>query len=238
MINSTGTVRSLSFYRDNFFRMKRFLLPFLLLSGLKSTAQDTVAVSSEPLHKNVFENGYVRVLDLHIAPGDTTLFHKHERPCVSISLHPVRTGSQTIVDDRGPKVPSLDRRITFDGFYQGPRIHRVWNRDTSVFHWMDVEVLTKGEQNLEAPLALDGFTQVFEAPPVRAYRLVLTGNRKLEFKRTAPILIVGLANAGEAEANKKTFSKEGDFLFVPPSKKISLANKEEKDYTFAVLELK
>ena len=218
--------------------MKQFLFTCLLMYGLRPDAQDTVAVSKEPLHKNVFENQYVRVLELHIAPGDTTLFHKHEKPCVSISLHPVRTGSQTTVDDRGPKVSSLDRRITFEGFYQSPRIHRVWNRDTSTFHWMDVEVLTKGDRNIEASIAADGFTQVFDAPPVRAYRLVLKGNEKLDIKRTGPILIIGLNDADTVMANKKRFSKQGDFLFVQPSEKISFANEGEQDFTFAVLELK
>ena len=218
--------------------MKQVLIIFLLMHSLKLNAQDTVAASKEPFHKNVFENQYVRVLDLHIAPGDTTLFHKHEIPVVSVSLHPVRTGSQTIVDDKGPKVQSLDRRITFDGFYQSPRVHRVWNRDTSIFHWMDIEVLSKGDRVLEAPLALDGFTQVFDAPPVRAYRLVLKGKQKLDFKRTAPLLIVGISNAGNIKANKKSFSKQGDFLYVQPSKQTSLTNKEGQEYTFAVLELK
>ena len=218
--------------------MKQVLVTFLLLYVAKLNGQDTVAVSKEPLHKNVFENQYVRVLDLHIAPGDTTLFHKHVLPCVSISLHPVRTGAQTIVDDRGPKVSSLDRRITFEGFYQSPRVHRVWNRDTSLFHWMDVEVLTKGDSSIEAPIALEGFTQVFDAPPVRAYRLVVKSHQKLDFKSARPLLIVGLNDAGKIMVNKKSFSKQGDFLFVQPSQKISLANKDGQEYTFAVLELK
>jgi hypothetical protein len=220
--------------------MRQFLfLPlFLLTSVLEADAQDTVAASKEPLHKNVFENQYVRILDLHIAPGDTTLFHKHETPCVSLSLHPVRTGAQTIVDDRSPKLPSLDRRITFDGFYQSPRIHRVWNRDTSIFHWMDIEVLAKGDRILESPIAHEGFIQVFDAPPVRAYRLVLKGKQKLDFKRKGPILVVGLNDAGQVLVNKKSLANQGDYLFVQKSKKISIANKGEQDYTFAVLELK
>jgi hypothetical protein len=218
--------------------MRQFLFLFFLMPALQADAQDTVAASKEPLHKNVFENQYVRVLDLHIPPGDTTLFHKHVTPCVSISLHPVRTGGQTIIDDRSPKIPSLDRRITFDGFYQSPRIHRVWNRDTSIFHWMDIEVLAKGDRNLESPIALEGFTQVFDAPPVRAYRLVLKGNQKLDFKRQGPILIVGLNDAGKVLANKKSLTKQGDYVFVRQSKKVSLSNKGEQDYTFAVLELK
>ena len=218
--------------------MRQLLFLFFLVAVQQAGAQDTVAASKEPRHKNVFENQYVRLLDLHIPPGDTTLFHKHEIPVVSVSLHPVRTGAQTIVDDKGPKVQSLDRRITFDGFYQSPRVHRVWNRDTSMFHWMDIEVLAKGDRILESPISLDGFTQVFDAPPVRAYRLVLKGNQKLDFKRKGPILIVSLKDARKITANKKSFSKEGDFLYVKPSKKISLSNKDEQEYTFAVLEFK
>ena len=216
--------------------MKTFILSLLFMCALQANAQDTVAASKEPLHINVLENKNVRVLELHIAPGDTTLFHKHIKPVVSVSLHPTRTGVQTIVDDKGPKVPSNDRRITFDGFYQSPRVHRVWNRDTAMFHWMDIEILTKGDKTLEAPIALEGFTQAFDAPPVRAYRAVLKRNGKLNFKRTAPMLFIGLNEAGNALANKKVFSKQGDFLYVKPSKKITLTNTAEQDHTFAVLE--
>jgi hypothetical protein len=208
------------------------------MSVLVADAQDAIAVSKEPLHKNVFENQYVRVLDLHIAPGDTTMLHKHETPCVSISLHPVRTGSQVIVDDKSPKVPSTDRRVTFDGFYKSPRVHRVWNRDTSTFHGMDVEILTRGDRNLEASITIEGFTQLFDAPPVRTYLLTLKGNQEIKLQRNGPILIVGLSNGSKVVVNKQPFTKEGDFLFVKPSKKIKLSNKNKQDYSFAVLELK
>jgi hypothetical protein len=103
---------------------------------------------------------------------------------------------------------------------------------------MDIEVLAKGDRILESPITLEGFTQVFDAPPVRAYRLVLKGKQKLDFKREGPILIVGLNDAGNVIANKKTLTKQGDHLFVKQSKKISIANNGEQDYTFAVLELK
>jgi hypothetical protein len=218
--------------------MKRYLFVLLAMSLVDAKAQDAIAASKEPLHKNVFENKYVRVLELHIAPGDTTLMHKHEKPVVSISLHPVKTGSQTILDDKGAKVPSTDRAITFEGFYQSPRIHRVWNRDTSMFHWMDIEVLTKGEQKIDSLITMDGFTQAFDAPPVRAYRVRLKGNQQFELKRNNALLIVGLTNAGDVLVNKKPFNKQADFLFVEPSKKIKFANKQDQEYSFAVLEMK
>jgi hypothetical protein len=216
----------------------KFLLFLSVISTFYANAQEAVAVSKEPLHKNVFENEYLRVLDVHIFPGDTTQFHKHETPSVFISLHPVRTGSQVIIEDGSSTALSLDRRITFEGFYKKPRIHRVWNADTSVFHVMDIEILTKGDKNIGEPIAIEGFRQIFDAPPVRTYRLTLKPNQEFKLERNAPVLIVGLNNSAGVWVNKKSFNKEGDFLFVPSSEKIELTNKQQQEYSFAVLELK
>jgi len=218
--------------------MRQILFLFLLAPALQINAQEAVAVSKEPLHKNVFENEYLRVLDVRISPGDTTLFHKHETPSVFISLHPVRTGSQVVIEDGGATVLSLDRRITFEGFYKSPRIHRVWNSDTSVFHVMDVEVLTKGDKKTEPSIELPEFKQLFDAPSVRTYRVTLKPNQVIEIKRYSAVLVVGLNDAGKVTVNDKSILKEGDFLFVPPSEKIKLVNKDGKEYFFALLELK
>jgi hypothetical protein len=218
--------------------MRQPLFLFLLASATQTNAQKAVAVSKEPLHKNVFENKYLRVLDVKILPGDTTLFHKHETPSVFISLHPVRTGSQVIIEDGSATVLSPDRRITFEGFYKSPRIHRVWNADTSVFHVIDVEVLTKGDKSIDAAVDLEEFKQLFDAPPVRAYRVTLKSNQEIEMKRNAAVLVVGLDEADKVMVNSKPFLKEGDFLFITPSEKIKLVNKGQQGYSFALLELK
>ena len=142
------------------------------------------------------------------------------------------------MESRGTGVPSLDRSITFEGFYNKPRIHRVWNADTSTFHVMDIEILTKGDKDIGAPIIVESFKQVFDAPTVRSYRLTLKSNQELKLERPAPVLIVGLGNAGKVLVNKKPFSKEGDFLFVSPSQKIEISNKEQQDYSFVLLELR
>ena len=218
--------------------MRQILFLFLFASALYAGGQQSIPVSKEPRHKNVFENQYLRVLDVHIAPGDTTLFHKHETPSVFISLHPVRTGSQVIVEDGSATVLSLDRKITFEGFYKSPRIHRVWNMDTSMFHVMDIEILTKGDKDIGATVSADGFQQLFDAPPVRTYRLTLKSGQELKLERKGPVLLVNLNDAQDLRVNKKSFAKQGDFLFVAPSEKIELANKGQKEYTLALLELK
>jgi hypothetical protein len=166
------------------------------------------------------------------------MFHKHATPSVFISLHPVKTGSQVIVEEGAATALSLDRTITFEGFYKSPRIHRVWNADTSVFHVMDIEILTKGALNIGEPIMADAVKQIFDAPPVRAYRVTLKRNESLELKRNGPLLIVGLDDGGNALVNKKTFTGQGDYLFVQPSEKIRMVNEDDKVYSFALLELK
>lgn len=218
--------------------MKRILFFLPLALALQTNAQEAVAVSKEPRHKNVFENEYLRVLDVHISPGDTTLYHKHETPSVFISLHPVRTGSQVIIEDGASTALSLDRRITYESFSKSPRIHRVWNADNSVFHVMDVEVLTKGDNKTEAAVALPQFRQLFDSRQVRAYRVTLKSNENVEVQRNTAVLVIGLTDASKVMVNSKAFLKEGDFLFASPSEKIKLVNKEADEYSFALLELK
>ena len=59
-----------------------FLTVLLLLHTAVLSAQ--VQVSKEPLHKKVLENKYIRLLDVWMQPGDTSLFHIHSTPSVFV----------------------------------------------------------------------------------------------------------------------------------------------------------
>ena len=209
----------------------------LFLAGsLSSRAQ--IQVSKEPRHHNVFENAWVRVLDVHLPPGDTSLIHKHSTPSVFLILSNTKTGSEVIVE---PEKPTFnDGHIWFEGFYTTPRIHRVWNSDTTEFHVIDMELVNKAPQAIDPPLQLAGLSQLFDEKPVRGYRLTLPGNATIRLpRRKAPILLVGLFNtASGVMVNDKAFVKKGDFLFVGAGGEIGLVNKNAVDQPFAIFELK
>jgi hypothetical protein len=197
-----------------------------------------VPVSKEPRHHNVFENEFVRVLDVHLVPGDTSLFHKHETPSVFIVLHPVKTGSEVIIEEAKATALTKDPTITFEGFYLKPRIHRVWNSDTSEFHVMDIEILNKENKNI-SPVQENSFQLLFDERPVCGYRLNLNPGTDIKLKREHPFLIVGLSDAiTDVMVNKKTFSKKGDFVFIPAGESIEFSNRNKNEYSFAILELK
>jgi len=199
-----------------------------------------VPVSQEPLHHNVFENAWVRVLDVRIQPGDTSQLHKHETPSVFIVLNPVKTGSQVIQEEQTSTALREDSAISFESFATTPRIHRVWNEDSTEFHVMDIELLSKGQPAMRSPFAnVPDCQLLIDAAPARVYKLNMEGGKSLQLNNKRPLLIVGLTdNTGRVSVNNKSFSRKGDLIFVEPGKSIRFNNKSSHPYSFAVLEFK
>ncbi len=220
--------------------MKKYFLSVVLYFQLCCCiAQTVLPVRDEPRHHNVFQNNFVRILDVRIPPGDTTQFHKHETPSVFIVLHRVKTGSEVLVEEAKATALAPDAAISFEGFYTSPRIHRVWNEDTAAFHVMDIELPDKAPQQSGAPIQQKAFKLLFDEKPVRGYRLTLEGKQRLRIAAQTSFLVVGLTDALQpASVNNQSFNKKGDFLFIPAGGSISFANSGGQPYAFAVLELK
>ena len=212
-----------------------------LFSVLPCSAQ--IQASQEPRHHIVFENALVRILDVRIPPGDTSLIHKHSLPSIFVVLSNTKTGSQVIVEPAKPHF--TEGNIWFEGFYDQPRIHRVWNSDTTLFHTIDIELLHKTPDSIGAPLqggAIMGgmITPLFDDLPVRGYRLSLTPHTTLRIpRRTAAVVVIGLTNpTTPITLNDKPFTKKGDFLFIPAGADIDFSNKGRDKEDFVLFELK
>ncbi|HVU98028.1 MAG TPA: hypothetical protein VHE34_22545 [Puia sp.] len=214
--------------------------PMLLLSGLilSLAARTQVQVSEEPRHHKVLANEWVRVLDVHVPPHDTTQMHKHSTPSVFIVLSNTRTGSQVLVE---PGKPSFaDGNIWFESFQDKPRIHRVWNEDTVEFHVMDIElphVPGSFGKVVDPPFS----KLLFDAKPARVYRLTLPAGQHEALPRSqAPILVISLSGPGaNGTVNRQPFTKKGDYLFLSGNSPVAIANNSPTDdQQFAVLYLK
>ena len=90
--------------------MRKYLL---LIAALNYTilVVAQVHVRNEPRHHNVFENEFVRILDVHLGPGDTTLYHLHNTPSVFIIFTNTNVGSQLIGKQPQKKGPMLQVRF-------------------------------------------------------------------------------------------------------------------------------
>ena len=213
-----------------------FLLIVMLLAK-NSSAQ--IQVRQEPRHHNVFENQWVRILDVHIPPHDTSLMHKHSTPSVFMVLSNTKTGSQVLIE---PGKPSFsDGNIWFEGFYDKPRVHRVWNEDTVEFHVMDIELLHKPSPNVSRLDSIPDSQSLFDVKPVHAFRVILDPGKGFTLKAfVSPILVVGLSGpAAEGVVNGRPFTKKGDCLFIPAGTALRMDNKSvASEQQFALLYLK
>ncbi|MEP6595212.1 MAG: hypothetical protein ABJA71_04660 [Ginsengibacter sp.] len=216
------------------------LKPGIFFFFIIQTCQAQLPVSLEPRHHNVFENPYVRVLDVHVLPGDTTLFHKHDIPSVFIVLSNAKSGSELISQGAMTNAPVTYGNIWFDGFYTNSRIHRVWNSDTIEFHVMDVELLNKAYKEIDSPLQQKSIRLLFNEKPVRGYSCLLNAHSTINLnERKCPVLVIGINDLNdEVFVNDKLFKQRGDFIFIPEGSKSAFINKGTTDAQLAIFELK
>jgi len=218
--------------------MRQSIFFFFLLTGLAGAVHAQVQVSEEPRHHKVLANEWVRVLDVHIPPHDTTQMHKHSTPSVFLILSNTKTGSQVLIEPG--KTSFADGNIWFESFDDKPRIHRVWNEDTVEFHVMDIELPHTPDANfavMDPPFG----KRLFDTRNVRVYRVTLPHGQHQIFPRSPkPVLVVNLSGPGaDGSVNKQPAAKKGDYFFLPGGSSLVITNNSATaDQQFALMYLK
>ena len=134
---------------------------FLSLALLCSTpniqtpgSPSTVPITTEPHHKLIFENPYVRVFRVSIPAHDATLLHQHDLPYVSVSLGPADF-INAVVGRPEAHVVLTDGQV---GYSRGGFAHIARTDSGIVFNNVTIELLKpQGEpQNLCAKIVPGG----------------------------------------------------------------------------------
>ncbi len=108
-----------------------------LASAALAQQQQPVEITSEPRHHLVFENEYVRVFDVTVAPRDTTLVHRHNHDYLFVTL-----GDSDVVSVRpGEKPVALLLKDGEVRFTPGNFAHAAINNSDRPFHNITIELL-------------------------------------------------------------------------------------------------
>lgn len=72
-------------------RLNHLLMALCLFWAIQAVAEeslssDVVPVGEEPRHHLSLENQHVRVFDVRISAGDTTLYHRHGRDSIYVVI--------------------------------------------------------------------------------------------------------------------------------------------------------
>ena len=145
------------------------LLSALLLCSAVLKAQ--VPVREEPRHHPVLPNKYIRLLDVWLPAGDTTLFHIHATPSLFVILSNTLTGSQT-QDSVWSNSQSKAGTTWYRSFSPDKLVYRVCNADTVIFYVNNIELLSQYNATPSNKKLLP-FPVEFENEKAVAYRLTV-----------------------------------------------------------------
>lgn len=220
--------------------MKAFPLLFVycfLLHTLTSTAQ--VPVRDEPRHHNVLENKYIRLLDVWLKAGDTTMYHIHATPSLFVILSNTYTTSQT----KGESwIASQNTAGTtwYRSFEPDSMIHRVANIDTVPFHVNDIEIRSAfGNKNKTAL----SFPIEFENEKAYAYHItdpvVLS---KQSINNRGPMIAELVSGSGVYlyDDSKKQLQEilAGKYIYIPPGTSFHFITKTKASINMVLFEIK
>lgn len=219
--------------------LKYILSGALIIYSLFASAQ--VHVRDEPRHHNVFENEFVRILDVHLGPRDTTLYHLHNTPSVFIIFTNTNVASQ-LWGKQPQKGANVSGVVDYDSIAI-PRIHRVWNEDTSWFHVMDVELTSTKQKNKIAVLENSSLKLLFNEQQVIGYNAELKPGNILDIPSSANgyLLVSQTESVIECKINEiiqHRIVKPAHYIWVEAGQHISLKPAGNRAAGFVLLQLK
>ena len=152
------------------------LLAALLGAAAPLLAQTIVPVEQEPVHKTVFENDLVRVIDAALPVGHATLYHTHARDNVPVAVAGGRVATLRI--GGGPVESAV--KVGDVSFAEGGYTHVVRNVGTTRLHFIDVELRTSAPATSAAravPVSSAGHALALANARVWLHRVVVAPGR-------------------------------------------------------------
>ncbi len=184
---------------------------------LGQAAEPSVPLYQEPRHHVVYDSPTMRVHDIQIPPGDTTLYHTHDTAILYVPIASSRTRSQVLGAEWGgggaaaaapapapPPVPAEPARPgkvnSVVTYVEKPYTHRVNNVGTTVFRLVGIANRTAG-----ATADSDDVSGLSTTPELvnkwyRAHRLVLKAGQATASHRHATPVVVVMQTPGTASA--------------------------------------
>lgn len=212
-------------------------LAIIFCSSFVLSAQ--VQVSKESRHKKALENKYIRLLNVHIPPGDTSLFHIHSTPSVFLHFTTTVVCSQ-IKGMEWVTAKNTQGNAWYRSFVNDTLVHRVSNCDTVPFHVTDIEILSP--YNPTVPLQPLPVTVLFENEKVIAYRFSSSSFNNQVISGRGP-MVAELVSGKEViyhdtKNNKSTKIKTGKYLYIKPGSTFYFSIKGEEEINMVLFEIK
>lgn len=178
------------------------------------SSETVVDVSREPLHQLRLENDLVRTYWIDLAPGDATMFHRHERPYAGICV-----GNSTIRNEIVGEGAAESEMHDGDVIYTpGQMTHRIENIGDCSFQNVTIEVLRSVGHTTSSLKRLERERRHIQISvderALRVANLVLAAGEHCDL--VGDHLVIWLGGEAKAGTFEKTWTigKAGDFAWL------------------------
>ncbi|HEX3093070.1 MAG TPA: cupin domain-containing protein [Candidatus Angelobacter sp.] len=198
-------------------------LVFLATAALAQ--QQSVEITSEPRHHLVFENEYVRVFDVTVAPRDTTLVHRHNHDYLFVTL-----GDSDVVSVRpGEKPVALKLKDGEVRYTPGNFAHAAINQSDRPFHNTTIELLKSSSNVKQFQLAGgESVTTHAETAAVsdqwRAWIYFLQPRGRMTPRGPALFVTVSDLDLRAQDGSKAVRRAIGDVMWIAPGTSYTVSN--------------
>lgn len=180
-----------------------------------------VPVESAPFHFQVFENDYVKFLNVLIPPGKVGGYHRHSIDFAQVIVEATDRLEATVLDKPMGLVSLKTRQVLFAGYSKAPLVHQVANAGQSSFHVMGIEILDSQPGRFSPSTRTDvpAYTSVLDNERVRGWRLMFQlGESAAAIIQTAPgvrIVVQGgdIVEIAREKPDHELNLNSGDFVW-------------------------
>ncbi len=215
------------------------LAVFLLLNAGQIIAQ--VQVSKEPMHRPVFTNQYIRVLDVVLPPKDTTQFHIHSTPSLFLVFTNSRYSAQ-VENQEWIETNVSAGQSWYSSFFPDSVIHRVANLDSFAFHVIDIEILSSYDSNEKDHAPNLPLPVLYNNERATAYQIHHEHINGKAFKSKTPMLAALVT--GDKVMYQNHLSNQlkeiyaGQFVYIEPETSFNLTPTSSQDMKMVIFEIK
>jgi quercetin dioxygenase-like cupin family protein len=166
--------------------------------GAEASTPSAVPIEQEPAHRLVLQNEYVRVFEVRLPPGETTLWHVHRHDGVSVRLTDASIEDQS--ENGKVEKSRLRRGDVAYGATPEPRTHRVRNVGETIFHIVYIELLRPTDVKTDrTDTSATEPRVVLENDRVRALRRILAPGESTAMHTHAARAVAVPVTAGRLE---------------------------------------
>jgi hypothetical protein len=228
-----------------------FAVAAILASPSGAVAQDPapVPVFKEPRHHLIVDTPALRILDIQIPPGDTTLFHTHDSPMLYVPIASSRTRNQALGGEWSgggaapastpAAAPDRPGRVNAPANYvEKPSTHRVNNVGSSLFRLIGIANMTPGD--MAAPAASAAKPEQ-ENRWYRADRLVIAAGASAPVPSYAGTVVVVMQTPGSAAVEGAVWhplNGPGDFARIDGSTSYVVHNRGKAEIEVVAVAVK